>query len=321
MKKIILHIGRHKSGTSSIQRFLSESVSLLEENSILYPAVFRKGFAHHRLAGLLKRTEVRKLSADELTERVGSIRCQLHEILESQYEVFVFSSEAFQNCNPKVVHRVFSNLGCDIHVACYFRDQASYLASAYNQKVHANIYDIPLDEFVDRFGGYYMKFADNWAEFFSGFSAKVFNRNQLYKQNVIDDFFRNFLCLEIPELDVFQELKNRDQNISLSAEILSFKLELNKRVKRGQVSLENLKPEANNLYQALAKMSGIDNSGKFSLNAELFSKIKQKFEEHNASFSSKYLNDVPLEFSAPGKGLPIITESRFEEIYREIFDR
>lgn len=320
MKKIILHIGRHKSGTSSIQKFLSESESLLKQNSILYPSLYRNGVAHHPLAGLLKNSQIRKLNEFELTKLINEIRAEIQEVLADDFDVVVFSSEAFQNCNPKYLYRVFSDLGCNIQVACYFRDQASYLASAYNQKVHANIYDKSLSEFKEHFGGNYMAFADSWAGFFSDFNARVFNRKYLYKQNVIDDFFLNFLNLEIPEIHEVLELKNKEQNISLSSDVLSFKLELNRRINRGEVSLEILKTEVENLYQTLAKMSMNDSSGKFVLDKKSFLDISEQFKEHNKEFSSKYLHNIPLEFNSPGKGLSALPDARFEELYQEMMN-
>lgn len=319
MKKIVLHIGRHKSGTSSIQKFLAECTPFLEKHGILYPSIFRKGIAHHRLAGLLKRAEVRKLSADEFTTRVAEIRAEIVKLLESDHKVIVFSSEALQNCNPKHVQRVFSGLGVQIEVACYFRDQVSYLASSYNQKVHAKLYDVALEHHEEKFVGDYMKFADNWAACFSNFQARVFHRKQLYKNNVIDDFFQHYLGLEIPDEDNLQGLKNKDQNVSLTAEILSFKLELNKRILGGQISLDQLKPEIKSLYQALAKKSALNKDDKFALNRESTLNVISKCEEHNKAFSKKYLHNVPLVFSEPGNGLPILSEDRFKELYREFF--
>ena len=54
LKRVILHIGRHKSGTSSIQHCLNRNVDLLSAAGILYPKHGRGGrVAHHDIAKAL----------------------------------------------------------------------------------------------------------------------------------------------------------------------------------------------------------------------------------------------------------------------------
>lgn len=50
MANIVIHIGRHKSGTSALQDMLFSSKELLEKEGWYYPATGMKNIAHHGLA-------------------------------------------------------------------------------------------------------------------------------------------------------------------------------------------------------------------------------------------------------------------------------
>lgn len=52
MRKIIFHIGNHKTGSSTLQKFLFKNRKILEKSNIVYPDVcIRHGdYGHHNLA-------------------------------------------------------------------------------------------------------------------------------------------------------------------------------------------------------------------------------------------------------------------------------
>jgi len=47
---LYIHIGLHKTGTTSIQNFLTLNENILSKKGYLYPATGRKGQAQHLLA-------------------------------------------------------------------------------------------------------------------------------------------------------------------------------------------------------------------------------------------------------------------------------
>ncbi|MGV6852729.1 MAG: hypothetical protein ACWA5R_11220, partial [bacterium] len=63
MKKVILHIGTPKTGTSSIQRWLYQHSETLLELGILYPRTGRQGVAHHLIARVIQANDANKLSS------------------------------------------------------------------------------------------------------------------------------------------------------------------------------------------------------------------------------------------------------------------
>src|SRR5688572_23218702 len=90
--KLLLHVGSHKTGTTSIQDALAANRDWLEQNGIYYPNpkpfFFRKTDAHHDLAHALAGGSARQLT--------GARRFRSH-LLEasSQYDRILLSAEPF----------------------------------------------------------------------------------------------------------------------------------------------------------------------------------------------------------------------------------
>ncbi|MFT4941271.1 MAG: hypothetical protein ACI88A_004339 [Paraglaciecola sp.] len=47
MKKLFLHVGPHKTGTTLIQKFLLDNSAELFKSNVVYPKRFLKFFGHH----------------------------------------------------------------------------------------------------------------------------------------------------------------------------------------------------------------------------------------------------------------------------------
>lgn len=78
MHKLVLHIGTHKTGTTSIQRFLSANRKMLRKNQIFYPGSdvgghFKQHYAHHRIAHALS-GEVSQAQIDEVASYFDAVR-------------------------------------------------------------------------------------------------------------------------------------------------------------------------------------------------------------------------------------------------------
>ena len=47
MKTLYLHVGPHKTGTTSIQKFMLDNQAILFKSNLVYPKQFVKIFGHH----------------------------------------------------------------------------------------------------------------------------------------------------------------------------------------------------------------------------------------------------------------------------------
>ena len=133
MKKLTLHIGRHKSGTSTIQSVLAGNETLLQEHGYRYPRSGRRGIAHHRLSeplsrGRLKGGDHRAVWREPPRgARRGARRPRRArpDQLRSLPRTAIRAS-----CRPR-------SMASTSGWRSTFGEQCSYLASAYAQKVQA----------------------------------------------------------------------------------------------------------------------------------------------------------------------------------------
>ena len=248
MKKVILHIGRHKSGTSSLQGFLHANRGALRDMGILYPSTGRgKQVAHHRLAHFLERPQPESKDFEQL-------KAQLKQESEG-FDTIIISSEAFQNCrNLKALRNFFSDY--HLHVVVYFREILDYLQSAYAQRVQNTNESRGFEAYAEQTKLSYHAFYDRWEAIADTISVHYFHRSALKNQDIIDDF------LAVSGLDISKghnkfHQPEADSNPSIGGNLLYFKLlynrlgyESDKRLYRrlSEIATTNTKRFANGFY-------------------------------------------------------------------------
>jgi hypothetical protein len=130
--RLILHIGTHKTGTSSIQSALESARATLLERGVLYPVTRRPPFTE-----LPKHCSVFEaaVSTDpEAAERERAIL--LSEFIASKAHTLVISEEGLSVADERIV-RFFDPFvdGFEIHVVCFLRRQDLFVESLFNQYV------------------------------------------------------------------------------------------------------------------------------------------------------------------------------------------
>ncbi len=140
-----LHIGRHKCGTTSLQRSLLENRDSLLEQGIYYPLEGLEDTGHHPIARALEKQRSPmpwrrsgKQHKDRRTASGAELGKFLDGLVTSAAPIAVISSESFQNCKPSTVASFFN--GFQVIPVVYLREQGAYLRSAYAQRVHASTY-------------------------------------------------------------------------------------------------------------------------------------------------------------------------------------
>lgn len=276
MKKIILHIGRHKSGTSSIQQFLKNNAQLLNDNGYYYLDKFLKGFGHHHLAEPYAKSKLRKLSEAEIQYKIKESRVELLSAL-SDNKINIISSEAFQNVDPLIVKKIFEPDKFDVKIVCYFRDQASYLASSYNQRVHATNYSESIDYYYqNNFSANYHQFAVSWVNCFDDYYFGVFEKEKLISNDVVADF-----CYRILEIDLPQNYNFYDGNPSLGCYLLEMKRSINLYTKKNPSITELTNKD---IYKIFSKISRSQDDEKFTIDTELYTKVMAQYSASNQLF-------------------------------------
>ena len=132
MRKIYIHCGTHKTGSTSLQEFLSVNSDLLNQNGYLYPVSGKNSSLNgqHNLAWELSRGRLYRTS-------YGNFRDLFGEISEFDGDV-ILSSEGFECslCHHerwKSIIEELKSLGFSVTIVIYVRNQISYFESLYAQ--------------------------------------------------------------------------------------------------------------------------------------------------------------------------------------------
>jgi len=184
----------HKTGSTTIQRFLAENESVLEGLGYSYTATGRGRYAHHKLANSISR------SSDESS---SSMHSELKELVENTDQHVVLSSEVFEYFRENQVAQLREILGTrKIKIILYIRSLDALIVSKYKQRTKTGINTLTFDEFFDvaldsrwfRMGGA----VSSWASHFGAENVAVSQLEALDSQD--DALLRRLWSdLDLPE--------------------------------------------------------------------------------------------------------------------------
>lgn len=236
--RLYLHIGMNKTGTSAIQRFLSQNDHQLMAAGWLYPRTGRTVDAHYELSralGFAHRNPPVDLAA------LARMRAAIdREVAASGARAVILSSEDFVLRGGVTGVREFL-AGYDTRIVVYLRRHDHWWASVYSQAVKM-VADPPWERGIQGYirftrrrqgrQGRYRELLDSWAaEFGSGaMCVRPFEAEQ-NSGGVVADFLRT---IEVPALSNIAPGDAGRVNESLSGETLQL-LEV---VQRATISAE-----------------------------------------------------------------------------------
>jgi hypothetical protein len=139
-RRLIVHAGLHKTGTTSVQNFFAAHTAEIEQKGFLYPQSCRGGTSgHHNLAWQLagdRRFDPRHGSVDSITEEITAFPGDA--IISS--EDLEGSLESSERLTPLIEHPAFRKYA--IIFLIYLRDQVSYAESLFLEMIkHGIPYD------------------------------------------------------------------------------------------------------------------------------------------------------------------------------------
>jgi hypothetical protein len=146
MKKVYLHIGHGKTGTSSLQSILAAKQKKLAEHKVLYPAhpSFQQALRHHVSAGNIQATETEDWLETIVIPAV---------LANPDYDTFIFSSESlFWHAQPLLSG--FKNHRHDLqfYVILCTRNPIDLVCSTYQQAVKRAGYTQDIDYYIESGG-------------------------------------------------------------------------------------------------------------------------------------------------------------------------
>jgi len=257
LNKGILHIGCEKTGTSSIQRFLSMNRPSLKKQGFIYPVAggtlyggSQTGYAvvarkeawltdMGKALGLLTPgavTEYRQQLAAQLQIEISRVR---------RGHTLVLSSEHFhsrlRSAEEIAALRSFLEPFCEsFEVVMYFRRQDRVAVSLYATHVKSGNPSpkpfLPAIELPETYYYRYDEIFQSWAQVFGAESlrAGIYQPDELLGGDLLQDFCHRsgipFEGKKIPEA----------QNMSLSPEAAQFLLEVNRQMRAGELAMESV---------------------------------------------------------------------------------
>lgn len=206
-RQLILHVGMHKTGTTSIQQSLDgfsgagiRYVRLSDQN---HTRPMAAAFAPEDSPDERRRSGH---TAEQIARLKEDTRVRLHsELSNEEFHTFVISGEGLVYLPPaslRELRKFLLGYVDRIHVFAYVREPVGYSCSAFQQRVKAG------------YGGYALgqpNYRNRFARFISVFGRenicfKVFSRNTLHDGSVVADFCKHW---DIP-LEAGREVRSNE---------------------------------------------------------------------------------------------------------------
>lgn len=235
-KRLIIHAGFHKSGTTALQESFALNRPLLREKGIFYPPIGTK--AHHRVAwaltqkpwGWSKRGGEKTPAKywDQMASRINS----------AKEETVILSSEFFSELDGEKIRKVRSDIkGRDIQILFTLRPLAKLLPSSYQQYLKYGItteYEDWLHAILDKPGESKVsptfwkrhshgKVVAKWVDIFGKSNVTLLIVNEAQPTFLFDEMNR---VLKLPAGTI--NAAPSGSNRSLTMEEISLLLEINK---------------------------------------------------------------------------------------------
>lgn len=194
-KEVLIHIGTHKTGTSSIQRSLAKAFRLGHLGGICYPLLMGK-YNHRQIATLyykdykdLPRWFKSQYSSDCFNDIKQTCRYELFDKLENSNKI-ILSSEYLEDFSPNQIqefHADLSRLGeVKFKILIYIREPASYYLSYIQQELKASSRFLVPQKFHYNF----LRTIQLWSDVFlqENLEIRLFQPQKFPDKSVILDF-------------------------------------------------------------------------------------------------------------------------------------
>jgi len=215
VKKVVIHLGDSKTGSTSIQSTLANCRWKSDTHSLFYSAKFN----HSRLADTLYKKSCEKFRS----ARFQSIARKLNR---SDADIGVISAEQFEFCDPKSlsdsIDEYLPKYKNNIQLISYIRPHSARLLSSYAQQIKRGVFNGELDQFCYYFFQekrriHYAERCQAWKDVFGeSYIVRPLIPALLKGQDVVTDFL--CLCFGDDQFNLGLSIHN---NKSLGIEDLS----------------------------------------------------------------------------------------------------
>jgi hypothetical protein len=288
--KIILHVGTHKTGTTSIQHFCRRNQKELLKQGFLYPDSDLVGLkshpAHHDISHAIASQNGRMDIADvkNYIEKIKKHKGNVIISAEPFYRYFISESRS-ENIwvkKERYVSLVSELFGNDADICFVLRNHYDFAKSLYQEKIKQTRQTITFSEFLLKYEGEldYFKNVSLWEKYFN--NIHVLDFKTLLEKKDLESAFLTFFGVNTKD---FQSVERK--NDSLPIELVLFKSILNSMPLTDKTifKVRERLLDFNNHSMVFSGKKEFDYASKEDI--ELFYK---KYEKSNSNLKSKYPN-------------------------------
>jgi hypothetical protein len=222
-KKIFLHIGFDKTGSTALQKCLKINSDLLLNEEIFYVPTrystilgsFFSTNPKHFIFNKLKRSDLDIDSINYSDKKIMDIFISDLDKSNSQYLIISCESLAYlDKLGHKALYSFLKEYSSDIEIICYARSPVSYVKSAMSQRVKTgftswSLFNIPIIP--------YKKILTTLFEIYgkNNLTVKIYEVDSLINKNIIDDF------IDTIDLNIKNKLNSNNSELKLINKSLS----------------------------------------------------------------------------------------------------
>jgi|GEM_PF-3582791 len=302
---IYLHIGAHKTGTSSIQQALNANRAKLESMGyiVLSDNKASRG-AFHGFAHAFEESKVSSII--DAIPVIAATRARILLELDRNYIISAEALEALSSSAIKEVARVLAPH--DVRVVVYLRRQEEIIQSKYLQQLKTGGVRCEFEHwFATNYGNAdsnnlrtfsYLRMLAKWAEVFGDQSliVRTFERDRFVKGDLVEDFFS---CLGLSEQQRSDLEKIKTANISPSYKSA---------VLLGALAARNKDADRETVKRCFKSLSSLTQKLGWTTKRSMLSSanvehIRKLYAQMNQQVAEKYLSDLEGELF-PEKAIP-----------------
>jgi len=203
-KSVYLHIGTHKTGSTSIQRFLARADEVLAEQGILYPEAGRPDtnwstqYGQHELYWSI--VGKRGIGDEQVWDNLR------REMEEHPDQRVVISAEGFEECTSDEIGRIVNHLESHpIRIIVYLRPPLQFLRSAYAQRVKSGTCSGPFVRFVREMTSRcnYLDLVSRWEQFDAITSVDIRLFDKVKSSPGLEASFADAVGIDFEEVQTF----------------------------------------------------------------------------------------------------------------------
>ncbi len=198
VKKAIIHIGTHKTGSTTIQHFIAKNEMFLDRYGIYVPRTGRRDLEYADYQNIAWELSGHK----KFDKNNGTLEELREEILQKKPDNILLSSEAlgFQQDSlelPELIKEYFKGLGYEVHIITFVRPVYRYMDSMYSEMAKRGLCTYTFEEYVKKMMSLkrlkrynYYKLFKGWKTVFGRVTVVPFEKVQ-WESSLEVEFFKN----------------------------------------------------------------------------------------------------------------------------------